>query len=818
VSRLSVSSIVVWASRHRVAVLVGVMCAMLASAEGIRRLSFDADILALLPQNGRVTPAFREFLSRFGTLDQLYIVFTAPDGYGIADYREDIDAWVEQLRQAPEIVGVDAGVLDRSRDFGWLAGRQLLLLPDESLDEALRRLEPAGLARAVAESRELLTVPSSEIAELVRQDPAGLLTLLRPVLSGTDTGLGGDAALNGYITGDGLSRVVMARPRRPPFDSAFSRALDERLRSVASARRTAAAAEDDDEPRPPMRVEFAGGHRVSLETEALVRRESIVNTVGSLAVILPMLFVLFRSVWLVLVGALPAAISLVLVLGGLGFLGTRLSAAGTGASAMLFGLGIDGVVLLYVAHLLPSTETAPVETASRISGPAASMLLGMWTTAATFYGLMFVDFPSLQQLGMLVGHSMVICGVLTLLLVPALLPRQAPRARVRALTLPALPIWIAAHRRAIVVAAVALTCVLGAASTRLRVDPSLERLRSVTDAAKLEARINSAFGLPATIYVVLAEGADLDPLLETNERLTRRIKTELPGLRVQAPTSFLPSAASQARATDRIARSGLSVAAVRSSLERATIQSGFRPGSFAPFAGRLPDLLDTAQRLRYEDYVSHNLNDLIARFVVRDAGRWQLATYLLPSNDDDVARIQAIVDQVDPRQTLTGLPLVNRDLAQKFVPEFFTGLSIGALLVVLLVVVAFRDWRLSLFALVPTALGLAWTGGILALAGIELDLFAAFAVVTLLGIGVDYGVHLVHRHQERGDAAAATAELTPVILVAAAITILGYGTLVTSSYPPLRSIGLVSVVSVVALAAASVLVLPALLLTRPVQR
>ena len=46
----------------------------------------------------------------------------------------------------------------------------------------------------------------------------------------------------------------------------------------------------------------------------------------------------------------------------------------------------------------------------------------------------------------------------------------------------------------------------------------------------------------------------------------------------------------------------------------------------------------------------------------------------------------------------------------------------------------------------------------------------------------------------------------------AAITLLGYGTLVTSSYPPLRSIGVVSAVSVVALAAASVLVLPALLL------
>jgi predicted RND superfamily exporter protein len=69
----------------------------------------------------------------------------------------------------------------------------------------------------------------------------------------------------------------------------------------------------------------------------------------------------------------------------------------------------------------------------------------------------------------------------------------------------------------------------------------------------------------------------------------------------------------------------------------------------------------------------------------------------------------------------------------------------------------------------------------------------------------------VHRYQERGDAPRAVAELAPVILVAALITLLGYGTLVMSSYPPLRSIGLVSAVSIATLAAASLFVLPAIL-------
>jgi predicted RND superfamily exporter protein len=384
------------------------------------------------------------------------------------------------------------------------------------------------------------------------------------------------------------------------------------------------------------------------------------------------------------------------------------------------------------------------------------------------------------------------------------------------LTLPRLTALIAANRRIILVTAIVLTGVLGVAATRLRVDPSLERLRSITRAAELESSIGSVFGLTSDVYVVLSSGPELDPLLVTNEQLVDRLGTELPGLRMRPPTWFLPSEDAQARTARRIADSGLSVDAVRTSLERAAVENGFKPDSFEPFSARLPQLLDTTQRVRYEDYVEHDLKNLIDRVVSQDGGQWQLATFVFPTSADEVSRIRAIADQVDGRHTLTGLPLVNQELARSFVPEFVKGLSIGALLVVILVAATFRNWRLSILALLPTAMGLAWTGGILAITGIELDLFAAFAIVTLLGIGVDYGVHLVHRYHERGDALAATTELAPVILVAAAITILGYGTLVTSSYPPLRSIGLVSVISVLALAASSIVVLPALLV-RPGQ-
>lgn len=813
-----VQDIITWAARRRVVVLGAAACLLVASLIGTRQITFDTDLLSLLPRDGQAIPAFRRFLAQFGTLDQLLIVFTAPDGHPIADYRGEIDAWTAVLRSAPEIDSVDTGVLDRSRDVSWLGDRQLLLLGGTSLDAALARFQSPGMGAAIASSRQLLAAGSGQADAIVQQDPLGLFLLMRDQLGAGQAGL--SMGEDGYVTAGGRSRLVIARPARPPYDAAFSRALFNRLRELERTVRAGPAAQaagrdsNEDEPRAAMQVEFVGGYAIALETEAVVRRESIMNSVGSLALIVPLLFVIFRSTWLAALGAVPSAVSLAVTLGVMGFAGMTLSAAATGAAAMLFGLGVDGVVLVYVAYRLGLGKgLSPDAALAATAGPSVSMLLGMMTTAATFLGLVFVDFPSLQELGRLIGYSMALCGVFTLVLVPAMLPRRAPRGRIRSISTPGLARWIVAHHRSIVACAVVITVGLGAAATRLRINPSLDRLRSTTGAADVEQRISSAFGLPGDVYVLLAEGPDLEALLTANERLVARLRGELPGTPVQAPTTLLPSDSAQAARARAVRDADLSPAVVHARLAATAATAGFRPGAFEPFEARLPRLLDPAQRLTYADYRSHGFGDLIGRFVSGDRGAWSLATYVYPRTPVEVATLRSVVQQ-DGSATLTGLPVINAELARRFLPQFIKGLLVGTIAVVMMIAVAFRAWRLSILALLPTAVGLVWTAGLLGLARIELDLFAVFTVVTFVGIGVDYGIHLVHHYHEHGDAARAVEELAPVILVAALMTLFGYGTLVTSSYPPLRSIGLVSVVSVAALAAASVLVLPALLVWR----
>jgi predicted exporter len=811
---MSLHNTVAWARRRRAQVLSLAAGLFALSLVGITHLRFDTDVLSLLPRSGAAIPAFREFLRHFGGIDQLYVVFTAPPGHRIDEYRPQIDVWIAGLRALPDVTRVDAGTLDTSRDWAWIADRQLLLLRSDHLSAALARLHPTGMHDAIVESRALLAMPSSEVREMVRQDPLGLLRLLRDDLGQAQAGLNVGGGPDGYLTADGRRRLVVARPSRPPFDTKFSHALFARLdglrQSIAAASATAAGSID--EPLPQMTVDFAGGHRIAVETEQTIRRESISNSIGSLALILPLLFLVFRSLWLVAVGPLPSALALVIVLGILGFSGATLSAAAAGSAAMMFGLGVDGVVLLYATHhraqIVGLSEN---EVSHQLTGVSASMLLGMWTTAATFYGLMFVDFPSLTQLGALVGHSMVVCGVVTLLLVPALLPRRRLARSSRPILMPALAGYVLRHRRRLLSATAIATLILAALATRIQINPTLERMRSTSAGAQLEVEMAHAFGLPDESYILLSRGTSLERLLQQNERLADEIGRVVPAVGIQTPSMLLPSNARQAAVRARVAQEHFSPEAIVTGLRREAIDAGFKADAFEPFEQRIPRLTDPGASVTAEGYAEHGLGDLLDRFVAREGANWVLATYVFPKTPAQLAMLEQIVTRLDGHSRLTGVPLVNRELAAAFVPQFLRGLVLGAIAVVVLIAVTFRDWRLSVLALLPTIAGLIWAAGLLGILRAELDLFAMFAVVTFIGIGVDYGVHLVHRFQECGDIGLALSELAPVILVAGMITVFGYGTLVTSSYPPLRSMGLVSVVSVISLVAASVLMLPNLL-------
>ena len=780
----------------------------------VSRIAFDTNIVRLLPREGPAVRSFDTYLERFGTFDHIYVLFEVPPGNRISDAEEFVDRYVERLRKAPEIESVDAELFDEVKDWNYLFDRELLLLGPDQVDAAIARFSPSEMASALSQSRSLLSVSTPAVKAYVQQDPLGLLPLLRDRLGRGRALVDFDPTQTGYVSRDGRSRLVVAKPVRPPFDTDFCKRLFARLANVEAAARSARSEEEDAPAEGPVavKVQVGGGYRIALEAERMIRREMIVNSSSSLVGLLLLVFLVFRTFWIVLYGAVPLILAALLTLGLNGLRGP-LSPVASGSSAMLFGLGIDGIALMYLRYLEERARGFGAEEAfGRSAGTGRSVMLAYGTTATTFFALLLVDFPSLHDLGLLIGIGILACYGLLLALLPALVGLAAPR-RLRPISTEWLGRFVEQRGRAILLASLALTVVLGAAALRLRVDTSLEKLQAHTEGTELEQQMADRFSLPRDVVLAVGQGARLEPLLASADRLAAAAEREMPSLVVSSPDTVLPPAAEQEEVGRILRRAHLDSAQVAAELERQAEAAGFRPGAFQSFVRRLPQMLDPSTRITYNGLVDHRLSPLLSRFVRRVPDGFIVVVYLYAQTTRELDRLPALVAGTAPSFQLTGLPIVNRELAARFLPQFLRGVGIGSLVVAFFMYLVFRSVRHVLLAFLPTVVGFIWSAGLLSLLNVEIDLFSMFAAMTFIGIATDYAIYVIYRYSvERTRPMRAVLGATGGgVLVACGTTLIGFGSLINSSYGPLRSFGVTSVTTIATCLVAALLVLPALL-------
>jgi uncharacterized protein len=135
------------------------------------------------------------------------------------------------------------------------------------------------------------------------------------------------------------------------------------------------------------------------------------------------------------------------------------------------------------------------------------------------------------------------------------------------------------------------------------------------------------------------------------------------------------------------------------------------------------------------------------------------------------------------------------------------------LIVALLMYANFRSIRWASLALVPLVVGLLWMMLLMELFGLKLNFYNLVVLPAILGIGNDAGVHLVHRFREEGPGSLmyvfrSTGEH---VAMGSLTTMIGFGGLLFSFHPGLRSIGELAVVGIGTTLLSALIFLPALL-------
>ncbi len=195
---------------------------------------------------------------------------------------------------------------------------------------------------------------------------------------------------------------------------------------------------------------------------------------------------------------------------------------------------------------------------------------------------------------------------------------------------------------------------------------------------------------------------------------------------------------------------------------------------------------------------------------------------------ESLERDLALLDGTDSitRSGLTGSPFTREAQLDATTRSLRTSLPIAAAGALALLLVAMRSVRYALVTVIPIGLVVAWLYGIMHLMGFSLNLVTATIGAVSIGVGIDYSIHMTERFREELAGASSksvalrrAARGTGVALVAsAASSIVGFAIMGFAPMPLFASYGLLTALMIFLALAASLLVLPSLLMIATPER
>ena len=500
-------------------------------------------------------------------------------------------------------------------------------------------------------------------------------------------------------------------------------------------------------------------HRVMLTD--LVRSEGKRLYPWVLATLGLLLLALSRSIPATLLPLAVAVLAAVWTRGLMGLFGLHQNILSPGAQVLIAVIGVADAV-----HVLVRGE------ARRVFVPCA---VATATTLAGFLALAFTPIPAIADFGIEVALGVSAALAVTFLLLPPLLPhlrlRPPSGERWRAWTQ-----GVQRHR-VVIIALFSVALVVGVVlARRISVSsPLLADLSPEHPVRKTYALLDARMGgvLPLDILV---EGDDeavygQQTMVEI-EALATRLR-ELPGvLSVTSPVDVLRS--------------------------------------LAPLLRRVPDdavtgLLPTALLLAGDEvrpWVDHETN--LVRL------RLRVANLDTPEALALFAQIDAVHREIrGTPAAMTGQALLGQQVNQALVLHFSRGFGLAMAVVVLLLFITLRDWRLALLSLVPNLVPMVFVLALMGAVGIELRYTSAVVLTVLFALAVDDTVHLLVCVRRCGNDALPYAG--PGVLRTSIVLAGGFSVLLVSAFVPLQTMGGLLAATAVAAALADLILLPALL-------
>lgn len=827
--------------RHPVTVVVvSLLLALVGVVFAALRLEINVDRAALVDGEGRLERLSRNYQREFPNSDEMVVVV---EGGSRQERERYVSLLQRRLSTRPDLYQDTLTAVNT----GFIRERALTFLSSSELEELESKLSLAGGANQPGQIRDLPTHAIPLLNDALEQ-------LLISLKSRGDSNLifpwsmdrSAFSGPNYLSAGEGRIHILLTRPAKPEQLAASRHALEEEMEEVRPAVPTVSAL-------------LTGEKILELDETESSFRDSSRATIWSVLLVAALFALGFGNL------VRPAQSVLVVVLAGCWTLGLTTLVIGhlnlltVTFATILAGIGIDfGIHLAYRYDEDRARGLEPLQAMeSTLKTAGTENLAGAWATSLSFAAICFTGFKGVAELGAITAWGVLFSFLGAVWVLPALFFIQERRENSSAVRRVS---WtylkkaeqVYLSRPAIILLpALLFTAASLPQFSSVSFDGNLLSLQD-PELPSVRAELSLArAGDQGVMYAVsvatdlreartLKEKFDALPLVsrvetvadlmtESDPQKVRRIerisavakRLRLPGEKKEISSDDLRNLEPIYMNLEELSRGrGPEHAELRSILRRLSGQLetlGHGPvhdGIQSFQAQALADLREVILFLREQTGQPLTGGDLPPELALRGVGKsGSIALRIYPKENcwerASAEQFVASLRTVDPN--VVGTPVLVHHHAEAMRRAFQVSGYYAMAAVVVLLWLHFRRLRETLLALVPKLLSIVWMIGIMGWMGVRFNPANFIALPLILGVGVIFGVHVIHRAAEDGSPHIFRHSTGPAIALSGLTTMAGFGTLAYAGHQGIASLGVVMVAGVGTGLVASLVVLPALL-------
>lgn len=648
-------------------------------------------------------------------------------------------------------------------------------------------LLPATIDRSLEKNYRTLISPASfAMKKYILIDPVGINGLVLNKLKQFQLAEGYEI-IDGYIfSGNKKNLFIFLDPVNYPSEtlqnSIFLGNLDKLLKYLSAKEEFT------------IKGEYYGAAAVAVGNAQQIKKD-IALTV-TLAIILILLFVgwYFRKASIPFISFLPGVFGGVLSLALIYIIKGKISTIALGIGSVLLGIIVDYALYMFSIYkvkrsveLVIKDMTIPILTCSI-------------TTVIAFFSLMLVKSEVLRDLGLFAGMSILGAAFFSLIILPQLAKFKTDSAEKQGKTfVDMISDYPYESNRFLILIILLITVVFLFSYRNAAFETDMYSMNYLSPKMiEAEKNLKVLNDISLKSVYIFSIGKDLPQALAINARVSASLEDLKTNEIVNSYTNVGSILVNDSIQKQRIQKwkdywTPAKIVAIKNSIISSGEKHGFRENAFNQFYSFLDGDFKPVDISKFGTIRDLFLNDMIS-----ESGDISMVMSLVKVNSENRHRVYSEFSNekdiiVIDRQEITS------DFVKGIKKDFNLLVNLCLIFVTLTLIITFGRLETGLMAAAPMFVSWLWTLGFMGMFGLKFNIFNIIVSTFVFGLGVDYSVLMVRGLMlEYKNGQKELSSYKTSIFLSSFTTIIGVGVLLMAKHPSLSSIGLISIIGLLA--------------------